>query len=75
MQFQSEVVYMATKTSNVDTATPPDKTDDNTIFVGMEGVMDYIAIITPLNKGATDIKTGANDALGKPGRHDHNIAS
>ena len=63
MQFQSEVVYMATKTSNVDTATPPDKTDDNTIFVGMKGVMDYIiVIITPLNKGATNIKTGANDA-------------
>ena len=57
---------MAPETSNADTATLPDKTDDNTIFVGIEGVIDYVmVIITPFNKGATDIKTRANETLGK----------
>ena len=57
---------MAPETSNADTATLPDKTDDNAVFVGRKGVMDYIiSTITPLNKGATDIKTGASEARGK----------
>ena len=57
---------MAPETINVDTAALPDKTDDNAAFVGRKGVMDYVmAIMTPFNKGATDIKTMANEAREK----------
>ena len=59
---------MAPETSNADTATAtlPDKTDDNMVFVGRNGVMDYVmAILARFNKGATDIKTGASEARGK----------
>lgn len=55
---------MAPETSNADTATLPDKTDDNAVF-GRTGVMDYaMAIRSLFNKGATDIKAGANEARG-----------
>lgn len=56
MRFQSEVVYMASETSNVDTATPPDKTDGNAVFVGRKGAMDYVvAIMALFNRGADEV--------------------
>ena len=65
VRFQSEVVYMVPETSNADTVTLPGKTDDNAVF-GRGGVMDYVMTIRmPFNKGATDIKTRANEARGK----------
>ena len=57
---------MSPKTNNTDTATLSDRTDDNAVFVGGTGVLDYIiAIRTPFNNGATDIKTRANEVRGK----------
>ena len=47
---------MASETSDVGTVIPPDKTDDNVVFVGRKGVMDYVmAIMALFNKGAGDV--------------------
>ncbi len=55
---------MASETSNVDTATPPDKTDDNAVFVGRNGVMDHVMAIMPrFNKGEDEVRGKRGDMI------------
>jgi DNA-binding protein len=55
---------MASETSNVDTATPPDKTDDNAVFVGRNGVMDRVMAIMPrFNMGADEVRGKRGDMI------------
>ncbi len=47
---------MASETGGVGTVIQPDRTDDNVVFVGRKGVMDYVmAIMALFNKGADDV--------------------
>ena len=55
---------MASETSNADTATPPDKTDGNAVFVGRKGVMDHVmAIMALFNRGADEVRGKRDDMI------------
>jgi len=55
---------MVPETSNADTATPPDKTDGNAVFVGRNGVMDHVmAVMARFNKGADEVRGKRDDMI------------
>jgi len=47
---------MTPETSDADTASPLGGSDDNVVFVGKKGVMDYaMAIMAQFSKGTSDV--------------------